>query len=101
MFMHVSRPDLLNASTESFLFPFFGQRRVRLYILPASALYSESQRKKCNRFKLCVRAGRAAGLPPPVQFPDGFLTSAHNLCENCGNGPSFFVHFCYRLYIMR
>jgi len=43
--MHVSRRDLLNASTEGFLFPFFGQRRDRLYILPASALYSESQRK--------------------------------------------------------
>ena len=39
----------------------------------------------------------ATGLPPPVQFPDGFVTSVHNLCENCGNDPSFFVHFRYML----
>jgi len=37
--MHVSVRDLLNASTEGFLFPFLGQRQLRLYILSASALY--------------------------------------------------------------
>jgi len=95
--MHVSVRDLLNASTEGFLFPFLGQRRLRLYILSASALYSESQRRKFNRFKSYDRAGHATGLPPSVHFPDGFVTGAHNLCENCGNDPSFFVHFCYML----
>jgi hypothetical protein len=91
--MHVSVLDLLSASTEGFLFPFLGQRRLRLYVLSASALYSESQRRKFNAFKSSDRAGHATGLPPPLHFPDDFVTGAHNLRENCGNDPSFFVHF--------
>ena len=71
--MHVARRDVLNACTEVFPFPLLGQRRLRLYILPASALCSESQRRKFNGFKSCDRAGHATGLPPPVQFPDGFV----------------------------
>jgi hypothetical protein len=90
--MHVSRRDLLNASAKAFLFPFLGQRRLRLYTLSASALYSEF-----DGFKSCDQAGRATGLPPPVQFPVGFVTSAHSLCENCGNDPSFCVGFRYML----